>query len=106
VREVSIEQLAADAERFRRLQVLTDAALSSLDLEELLAVLLDRTRAVLEVDTCAVLLLRRKDLAQSTRHSLGIGRRTTNRSPRWDSADGYRRVISTSAALQASTTSS
>jgi signal transduction histidine kinase len=47
----------SDAERLRRLQALTDAALSSLQLEALLATLLDRTRALLEVDTCAVLLL-------------------------------------------------
>jgi signal transduction histidine kinase len=47
----------ADAERQRRLQLLTDAALSSLELEELLVTLLDRVRTVLEVDTCAVLLL-------------------------------------------------
>src|SRR5438477_432780 len=49
--------LLADADRLRRLQLLTDAALSSLDLDELLAVLLERVRSVLEVDTCAVLLL-------------------------------------------------
>jgi signal transduction histidine kinase len=46
----------SDADRLQRLQTLTDAALSSLQLEELLATLLDRTRAILEVDTCAVLL--------------------------------------------------
>jgi signal transduction histidine kinase len=57
VGDVGIAWLAGDAERLRRLQLLTDAALSSLDSEELLAVLLHRARAVLEVDTCAVLLL-------------------------------------------------
>jgi len=46
-----------DAERLRRLQVVTDAALAHLDLEELLAELLTRIRDVLEADTCAVLLL-------------------------------------------------
>src|SRR5436309_12664350 len=49
--------LLADADRLRRLQLLTDAALSSLELDELLAVLLERVRSLLEVDTCAVLLL-------------------------------------------------
>jgi signal transduction histidine kinase len=46
-----------DAERLRRLQLLTDAALAHLDLDSLLPALLERTRDVLEVDTCAVLLL-------------------------------------------------
>src|SRR4051812_3455184 len=46
-----------DAERLRRLQVITDAALAHLELAALLDTLLLRTRDVLEVDTCAVLLL-------------------------------------------------
>jgi len=45
-----------DAERLRRLQLVTDAALSHLDLEELLAELLTRIRDALEADTVAVLL--------------------------------------------------
>src|SRR5689334_9842207 len=49
-------QVIQDADRLRRLQLLTDAALSSLRLEELLETLLERIRAVLEVDTVAVLL--------------------------------------------------
>jgi K+-sensing histidine kinase KdpD len=44
-------------DRLTRLQALTDAALAHLELEQLLASLLLRTREVLEVDTCAVLLL-------------------------------------------------
>ncbi len=44
-------------ERLRRLQQLTDAALAYLDLDTLLATLLDRAREVLSGDTCAVLLL-------------------------------------------------
>jgi len=44
-------------ERLRQLQVVTDAALAHLDLETLLAELLVRTREVLHVDTCAILLL-------------------------------------------------
>ncbi|MGH3070903.1 MAG: GAF domain-containing protein [Gaiellaceae bacterium] len=46
-----------DPERLRRLQALSDAALAHLDLDELLASLLVRTREILETDTCAVLLL-------------------------------------------------
>jgi signal transduction histidine kinase len=45
------------AKRLRQLQSLTDAALAHLDLDDLLDALLLRTREVLEVDTCAVLLL-------------------------------------------------
>jgi signal transduction histidine kinase len=44
-------------DRLTRLQALTDAALAHLELEQLLASLLLRTREILEVDTCAVLLL-------------------------------------------------
>jgi signal transduction histidine kinase len=47
----------SDAERLRRLQALTDAALSSLELDELLAALLERSRGILDADTCAVLIL-------------------------------------------------
>lgn len=70
-REMS-EAFAGDGERLRRLQLLTDAALFSLELEELLAALLDRVRLVLGVDTCAVLLLdeERKDLV--ARAAVGI----------------------------------
>jgi signal transduction histidine kinase len=46
-----------DAERLRRLQLVTGAALAHLDLGELLAELLTRIRDVLEADTSAVLLL-------------------------------------------------
>ena len=61
-----------DAERLRRLQALTDAALAHLELDELLAALLVRTREALEVDTCAVLLLdaRRNELV--ARAAVGI----------------------------------
>jgi signal transduction histidine kinase len=50
-------RLAADAEQLRRLQLVTDAALAPLQLDELLAELLSRIREILETDTCAVLLL-------------------------------------------------
>jgi signal transduction histidine kinase len=46
-----------DAERLRRLQLVTDAALAHLRLDDLLAALLERTKALLEVDTVAILLL-------------------------------------------------
>jgi signal transduction histidine kinase len=48
---------AADAERLRRLQALTDVALGYLQLEELLGAVLDRARDILDADTCAILLL-------------------------------------------------
>ena len=44
-------------DRLRGIQAITDAALSRLDDHELLAELLDRTRAILQTDTAAVLLL-------------------------------------------------
>jgi phosphoserine phosphatase RsbU/P len=44
-------------DRLRDIQAITDAALSRLDDRELLAVLLERTRAVLQADTAALLLL-------------------------------------------------
>ena len=44
-------------DRLRDIQAITDAALSRLDEEELLAELLERTRDVLQADTAAVLLL-------------------------------------------------
>ena len=48
---------ASTSEHVRRLQSVTDAALAHLNLDELLAALLERTRQILEVDTCAILLL-------------------------------------------------
>jgi sigma-B regulation protein RsbU (phosphoserine phosphatase) len=56
--EVSVNSPADPAEdRLRDIQAITDAALSRLDEEEMLAELLERTRGVLEADTAAVLLL-------------------------------------------------
>ena len=51
------EDAHADTERLRRLQLVTDAALSTLQLDDLLATLLERVRTILDVDTVAVLLL-------------------------------------------------
>ena len=61
-----------DLERLRRLQALTDAALSHLELEQLLASLLLRTRELLEVDTCAVLLLDEESNELVARAAVGI----------------------------------
>ena len=44
-------------DRLRDIQSITDAALSRLDDQEMLAELLERTRAILQADTAAVLLL-------------------------------------------------
>jgi GAF domain-containing protein len=46
-----------DTERLHRLQRVTEAALAHLRLDDLLSALLERTRALLEVDTVAILLL-------------------------------------------------
>jgi K+-sensing histidine kinase KdpD len=62
----------AHAERLRRLQALTDAALAHLDLEQLLASLLVRTREMLDVDTCAVLLLDEETDELVARAAVGI----------------------------------
>lgn len=61
-----------DPERLSRLQALTDAALAHLELDELLAALLLRTREMLEVDTCAVLLLDERSEELVARAAVGI----------------------------------
>ena len=60
------------AERVRRLQSVTDAALAHLRLDELLVALLERTKQILEVDTCAILLLDEKTNELVARAALGI----------------------------------
>ena len=60
------------AERVRRLQSVTDAALAHLQLDELLQALLERTRQILEVDTCAILLLDEETNELVARAALGI----------------------------------
>ncbi|HJQ51421.1 MAG TPA: GAF domain-containing protein [Gaiellaceae bacterium] len=60
------------AERVRRLQSVTDAALAHLRLDELLEALLERTRDILEVDTCAILLLDEETNELVARAALGI----------------------------------
>jgi phosphoserine phosphatase RsbU/P len=49
--------IAADQEKLRRLESVTDAALSGLSLDDLLAELLERTCDLLAVDTAGILLL-------------------------------------------------
>ena len=61
-----------DAERLRRLQLVTDAALSHLDLEELLAELLTRIRDTLDADTAAFLLLDEPRNELVARAAIGI----------------------------------
>jgi serine phosphatase RsbU (regulator of sigma subunit) len=51
------ENRIEDDERLRRLEVITDAALSELAVSDLLDELLDRVRDLLDVDTAAILLL-------------------------------------------------
>jgi signal transduction histidine kinase len=61
-----------DATRLLRLQAITDAALSHLDLDTLLSDLLTTTRDLLEVDTCAVLLLDEATDELTARAAVGI----------------------------------
>jgi GAF domain-containing protein len=61
-----------DAERLRRLQILTDAALAHLDLGDLLAALLVRARDLLDAETCAVLLLDPETNELVARAAVGI----------------------------------
>jgi signal transduction histidine kinase len=61
-----------DAERLRRLQLVTDAALAHLDLEELLAELLTRIRDALETDTAAIFLLDRARGELVARSAVGL----------------------------------
>jgi signal transduction histidine kinase len=62
----------SSSEHVRRLQSVTDAALAHLRLDDLLAALLDRTRQILEVDTCAILLLDEETNELVARAALGI----------------------------------
>src|SRR3954470_24191355 len=61
-----------DADRLRRLQALTDAALAHLELDALLDTLLLRTREMLEADTCAFLLLDEETNELVARAAVGI----------------------------------
>jgi len=61
-----------DADRLRGLQAFTDAALAHLELDILLPTLLLRTREILDVDTCAVLLLDEETDELVARAAVGI----------------------------------
>jgi GAF domain-containing protein len=65
-------RLRPDAHQLGRLQELTDAALGHLELEQLLGALLERTRRLLEVDTCAILLLDEETSDLVARAAVGI----------------------------------
>jgi sigma-B regulation protein RsbU (phosphoserine phosphatase) len=54
---VAVWRNVRDTDRLRRLETLTDAALSRLDVSDLLDELLDRVRDLLDVDTAAILLV-------------------------------------------------
>src|ERR671935_1588988 len=66
-----------DADRLRRLQALTDAALAHLELDALLTTLLLRVRELLEVDTVAVLLLDDETDELVARAAVGIEEEAT-----------------------------
>ena len=63
---------SGDGDYLARLQPVTDAALAHLELDELLAELLDRIHAILSVDTCAILLLDEATSELVARAAVGI----------------------------------
>jgi signal transduction histidine kinase len=67
-----VADLIRDAERLRRLQALTDAALGHLQLDELLNALLGRAREMIGGDTCAILLLDEEKNELVARAAVGI----------------------------------
>ncbi len=62
----------AARQRIEHVQAVTDAALSHLEVNELLNVMLPRIRDILETDTCAVLLLDDQEHELVARAALGI----------------------------------
>ncbi len=71
-----MRSLRPDARQLGRLQELTDAALGHLELEQLLGALLERTRTLLDVDTCAILLLDAESNELVPRAAVGIEEKT------------------------------
>jgi signal transduction histidine kinase len=71
-----MRSLRPDARQLGRLQELTDAALGHLELEELLGALLERTKTLLDVDTCAILLLDEERNELVARAAVGIEEET------------------------------
>jgi signal transduction histidine kinase len=70
--ESTIEAERAARDRLERIQSVTDAALAHLELDELLAELLSRITAILDVDTCAILLLDEEAAELVARAAVGI----------------------------------
>jgi K+-sensing histidine kinase KdpD len=66
------EEEKKTAARLAKLQTITDAALTTLDLAELLEELVDRVRSALGADTCAILLLDEKRDQLVARAARGI----------------------------------
>jgi signal transduction histidine kinase len=64
--------LRGETEHYRRLRLVTDAALAHLDLDDLLGELLARIRDVLEVDTATILLLDDASSELVARAAVGI----------------------------------
>jgi signal transduction histidine kinase len=62
----------AARERIENVQLVTDAALAHLEVDELLSVLLPRIRDILSADTCAVLLLDEESNELVARAAIGI----------------------------------
>jgi signal transduction histidine kinase len=66
------EEEKKTAKRLAKLQTITDAALTTLTVSDLLEELVDRVRSALEVDTCAILLLDEKADELVARAARGI----------------------------------
>ena len=64
--------VSANGNHLARLQAVTDAALAHLELDDLLAELLQRIREILDVDTCAILLLDEASEELVARAAVGI----------------------------------
>lgn len=65
-------RLRPDSRQLGRLQELTDAALGHLELEQLLNALLERTRSLLDAETCAILLLDQERKTLVARAAVGL----------------------------------
>jgi phosphoserine phosphatase RsbU/P len=64
--------VSANGSHLARLQAVTDAALAHLELDELLGELLLRIKSILDVDTCAILLLDEASDELVARAAVGI----------------------------------
>ena len=75
--------------RIERVQIVTDAALAYLELDELLPELLARIQLVLDVDTCAILLLDAERNELVARASVGVEEGDAERGVRITVGDGF-----------------